>query len=499
MRKVASSTPLLLTVDASSAEPLFRQIYQGIREGILSGRLRVGERVPSTRLLAGELGVARSTVVLAYEHLVAEGYVTAATSVGSFVADNLPDVSPLPAGVRSITPVPAGPRVVAARVREAERVSLGTPTVRRWPVPFRVGEPALDAFPTAIWETLRRRRARRRPRAMLGYGSHGGFPPLREAIATYLGASRGVRVRAEQVLLVRGAQQAIDLVARTLLDPGCDVWVEDPGYLAVRAAFLTSGARLVPVPVDEEGLDVAVGRALAPHARMAYVAPSNQFPLGVTMSLPRRLALLDWAAHAGAWVVEDDYDSDFRYAGRPITALQGLDTSQRVIYVGTFSKTLFPALRLGYLAVPPDLVDAFDRVQQLADFVSPTVEQAVVADFLSEGHFARHVRRMRALYQERQAALHDTLRRELSGLARADVHESGMHLVAWLDSDADDAAVSRAALDAKVEVPPLSLYCLERRLPPALLMGYAAVPAAQSGRAARLLRGVLERRARARA
>jgi GntR family transcriptional regulator/MocR family aminotransferase len=499
MRKVASSTPLLLTLDASSPEPLFRQIYQGIREGILSGRLRGGERVPSTRLLSTELGVARSTVVLAYEHLVAEGYVTAASSVGSFVADNLPDVSPLPAGVLPIAPVPAGPRVLAARVREAERASLGAPTVRRAPVPFRVGEPALDAFPVAIWETLRRRRARRRPRALLGYGSRGGFPPLREAVASYLGAARGVRVRSEQVLLVRGAQQAIDLVTRTLLDPGSDVWVEDPGYLAARAAFVTSGSRLVPVPVDGEGLDVAVGRALAPHARMAYVAPSNQFPLGVTMSLPRRLALLEWAAQVGAWVVEDDYDSDFRYGGRPITALQGLDTAQRVIYVGTFSKTLFPALRLGYLAVPPDLVDAFDRMQQLSDYMSPTVEQAVVADFLLEGHFARHVRRMRALYQERQEALLDTLTRELSGMVRADVPTSGMHLVAWLESDADDAAISRVALEAKVEVPPLSLYCLERALPPALLLGYAAVPEAQSRRAARLLRGVLDRRLRARA
>jgi GntR family transcriptional regulator/MocR family aminotransferase len=268
--------------------------------------------------------------------------------------------------------------------------------------------------------------------------------------------------------------------------------VEDPGYLAVRGALAGAGARLVPVPVDQHGIDVDAGLRAAPNARLAYVAPSHQFPLGVTLSLERRLKLLDWASTSGAWIIEDDFDSEFRYVGRPLMALQGLDADDRVIYIGTFSKTLFPALRLGYLVVPKDLVSAFVRVRTLTDFLSPTIEQAVAADFMNEGHFARHIRRMRSLYRARQDELVSLAHEHLSDLAVVAASPTGMHLVAWLRSDLDDRRVSRLAHEAGIEAAPLSTYCVNSRHPPALLLGYAAVNEQAIGVAVRRLSAVLE-------
>ncbi|MGH7671041.1 MAG: PLP-dependent aminotransferase family protein, partial [Gemmatimonadaceae bacterium] len=287
-------------------------------------------------------------------------------------------------------------------------------------------------------------------------------------------------------------QQALDLATRVLLDPGDSAWMEDPGYLSTRAMLDAAGAHIVPVPVDSQGLMVEEGRRRAPAARAAFVAPSHQYPLGVTMSLNRRLELLDWARRANAWIIEDDFDSEFRFDGQPHLALQGLDTEHRVIYLGTFSKTLFPALRLGYMVVPHDLAHAFHMGRTLADYLSPTVEQAVVADFLAEGHFARHLRRMRTLYSARQQALVAAAERQLSGLVRIEGTAIGMHVVGWLREDIGDAAAFKAALEVGIETPPLSRYCQQATLPPALLFGFSAVTERTIGTAVRRLRAALQ-------
>jgi GntR family transcriptional regulator/MocR family aminotransferase len=465
--RLSAPSPLL-TLDKRAGTPLFRQIYEGLRQAILTGKLPQGSRLPASRALAEELGVARTTVVLAYEHLETEGYVLGRGSAGTVVAE-------LPLAAARARPRGDSKRPTAAARREADPFG----PLRPEPVAFRIGEPALDAFPWKLWTRLQGRAARRAGREMLGYGDPAGHLPLRRAITDYVRVSRGVSVEVEQVILVRGAQQAMDLSARTLLRPGDAVWVEDPGYLANRTLVKLAGAKLVPVPVDGEGLVVAAGMRAAPKARMACLAPSHHFPLGSSLSLPRRLALLDWARRSGAWIVEDDFDSEFRYAGFPITSLQGLDPAGRVIYVGTFSKTLFPALRLGYLIPPPGLVGAFLETQAAVDHLAPTLEHATLTDFIEEGHFARHVRRMRGLYLERQEALRTAAARELGPALRVETAGTGMHALGWLPPGSDDRQVSLWARRQGIEAPPLSRYCLEARLPPALLLGFAALPETQ--------------------
>jgi GntR family transcriptional regulator/MocR family aminotransferase len=309
--------------------------------------------------------------------------------------------------------------------------------------------------------------------SLLSYGED--YMPLRQAIAGYLGTARGVHCTAAQVILVAGAQQGLDLAARVLLQPGQTAWVEDPGYRGAHGALLAAGVQPVPVPVDAEGLDVAAGVARSSGARLAYVTPSRQFPLGITMSLRRRLELLAWATQAQAWVLEDDYDSEYRYTGRPLTALQGLDREARVIYLGTFSKVLFPALRLAYLVVPGDLVDTFATMRLVVSRHPPLLEQHVLAAFIAEGHFARHIRRMRALYAHRQQVLVDAVQRELSGLLHVPPSDAGMHLVGWLPDGVDDEAVSRRAAAQGIAAVPLSAYTLAAHCQPALVLGYTAL------------------------
>jgi GntR family transcriptional regulator/MocR family aminotransferase len=293
---------------------------------------------------------------------------------------------------------------------------------------------------------------------------------------------------------VRGAQQAVDLAARALLRPGEKVWFEDPGYPVARRLFELAGAAIVPVPLDWDGMMIDVGVRRAPDARMVYVAPSHQFPLGHALSLDRRLGLLAWAARAEAWILEDDYDSEFRYPGHPIASLQGLDAGQRVIYIGTFSKTVFPALRLGYLVVPPELVDTIARVQADVDHLAPTLEQAALADFIEEGHFTRHLRRMRSAYRERQDALLSAAARELAGVMRVEPADAGMHAIGWLIPESvDDREISRRALVRGIEAPSLTSYCIKAKLPPALLLGFASVRPHSFAPALRTLRKILDR------
>ncbi|MBL8111958.1 MAG: PLP-dependent aminotransferase family protein [Acidobacteria bacterium] len=478
----------MIPVDRRSARPLYRQLYDGYREAILERRLRPGQRLPSTRALAAELGISRIPVLQAFDQLLAEGYCESRPGSGTFVSGSLPDPRPV-AVPRAATPEAPRGGAVAGR----SGLLLG-----REPEPwldgrgaFRMSQPAVDLFPFKVWSQLVNRHAREPFAHLLQYGEPMGHAPFREAIAAYLRTSRAVRCEASQILVVSGSQQALDLTARVLLDPGSRVWVEEPGYGGARDALTMAGARLVPVPVDGEGLDVAAGIALCKRARAAYVTPSHQYPMGATLSASRRLQLLSWAERAGAFLIEDDYDSEYRYDSPPIASLQGLDRSARVIYIGTFSKVLFPALRLGYLVVPEDLVDRFASVRDAMDIFPPTFPQAVLTDFLTEGHFTRHIRRMRLVYRERREALVDALRSELSEVLDVQGGEAGMHLVATFRKDLRDRPIALRAARKGLWTTPLSSCHHGNATRQGLVLGYGGTDVAGIREGVRRLRAVI--------
>lgn len=471
-----------LTLDYASTVPLSRQLYERLRQTILSGHMKAGARLPSTRGLASQLGVSRNTVFAAYMQLFAEGYILGKVGYGTSVAPLAPDkLLDVPSKTRTIQQTAESqPGVELSQRGKAVLQAPHLPrTAFAWEPgqspAFRIGIPALDAFPFDLWTRLLTRRARRSFSELSGDWHPAGYRPLREAIASYLGLIRGIACDADQIIITAGAQGAMDLAARVLLDPGDAAWIENPGYLGARGALLSAGARLIPVPVDAEGLNVAAGISRESQARLAVVTPSHQATLGVTMSLARRLALLAWAKERRAWILEDDYDSEYRFAGRPLAALQGLDDAGRVIYIGTFSKVLFPTLRLGYLVAPPALVDALIATRQFIDLHIPALAQAVIADFMNDGYFTRHIRRMRQLYAGRRAALVATLKQELDGTLEAQAPEAGMHLVGWLPPGIDDRTASGRAAAHGVQTPPVSAFCLEPLQRGGLLLGYAAV------------------------
>ena len=345
----------MIHIDAQSGEGLQQQVYRSVRRAVLDGILESGTRLPSSRALAGDLRVSRTTTLLAYEQLLAEGYLQTRRGSGTFVAAPLPDDLPLHASPRRVAR--AEPPQLSRRGAALAGIPGPARRIGGPPRAFRLGVPSLDRFPLLLWSQLVRRRMRSTTAGQLDYADAAGCLELRKAIADHVQAARGTICAADQVVVVAGAQRALQMIAALLLDPGDRVWLEDPGYPGARSALTQAGARIVPAHVDGQGLDVAAATRRAPDARLAYVTPSNQFPLGVTMSLPRRLALLEWARRTGAWIVEDDYDSEYRYSGRPVPALQGLDGAGSVLFAGSFSKVLFPSLRLGYLVLPPDLVD----------------------------------------------------------------------------------------------------------------------------------------------
>ena len=491
-RRTAGAFPLLVVLERRAGEPLADQLYDGLRKRILTGRIAAGTRLPSTRVLATELAVSRNTVLTAFERLASEGYVIGRVGAGTRVASTSPDAM-THAGL-------AGARRTArgARRRPSERgAAIARIRTRTWSDrlgevrPFRLGVGALSEFPLKIWARLSRRWTQRGASAM-DYDEVAGYRPLREAIAAYLRSARGVTCDASQIMIVHGSQQTLDLASRVLLDPGDAVWFEDPGYDGARGAFVAAGARLVPVPVDRDGFNVAAAIARDASARLAYVTPSHQFPLGVTMTLSRRRELLQWASTSGAWVLEDDYDSEFRYGQRPLPAMQGLDADECVIYSGSFSKVLFPGLRLGYVVVPPAVLDAFLRVRFLTDVHPSTITQATLAEFIGEGHFERHVRRMRQLYSERQAVLVESARRHLAGLLTVTSSDGGMHLVGRLPARIADREVSRAARARGIAVTPLSFFSERRPQENGLLLGYAGLTPAQIRTGTQQLASVLE-------
>jgi GntR family transcriptional regulator / MocR family aminotransferase len=483
VKTVAGIHPVI-AVQRASATPLYRQIYARYREAIVDGRLRAGERLPSTRSLAAELRISRIPVLNAFEQLLAEGYFKSRVGAGTFVAQLLPE-EPTPRLERNH---PAR-QPLAPGARATSRFPL-----RREPEPwlagwgaFRVSEPALDEFPFQIWSRLLARHSRDHRQHVRRYSGPMGYAPFREIIAAYLRTVRAVRCDAEQVMVVSGSQQALALSARVLLNAGELVWVEEPGYVGAWDALRMAGARLVPVPVDSEGLDVRAGMKRSRRARAAYLTPSHQYPLGVTMTAARRLQLLDWAQSTGAWIIEDDYDSEYRYESQPISSLQGLDRDARVIYVGTLSKVLFPALRVGYVVVPKDLVARFAMVREASDNFPPTLPQAVLADFIGEGHFARHLRRMRVLYRERRTALVEAIETEAGGALEVMGGEAGLHLVATLAKRKRDRPISESCARGGIWAMPLSSCYLGKPERQGFVLGFSGTKASKMREAVRAL------------
>ncbi|GGA43984.1 PLP-dependent aminotransferase family protein [Dyella nitratireducens] len=461
-----------VALDAASAVPMYDQLSEWFRRAILEGQLRPGQRVPSTRSLAKELNISRVPVLSAYEQLFAEGYLETFVGAGTCVARAIPtDTKPVnPAQRASQRLSQSAPRNIARRVE-----SLRTPP-QTWANnqgAFRIGLPAIDHFPNTAWAKLVNRYARQAPIDHMVYAGPMGYRPLREAIAEYLGTVRAVRCDASQIIITTGSQHGLQLCAHALLEAKDHVWMEDPGYPGARQALRTVGAHIVPVPVDDEGLNVDQAIKLSRHARAAYISPSHQFPLGVTMSAARRMQLLNWAARTGAWIIEDDYDSEYRFGGRPLASLQGMDTDDRVIYVGTFSKVMFPALRVGYIVVPQDLVDAFAVVRDAFDTFSSTLYQAALTDFIRDGQFARHIRRMRTLYLERRMALLEAIDQYMDDKLEVIGTHAGMQLAALLPRGVDDVALSIKTAKLSVSTRPLSLCYAKPPKRGGMILGYS--------------------------
>jgi GntR family transcriptional regulator / MocR family aminotransferase len=451
----------LIALDRSSTAPLYRQIYERVRDGIAAGALRPGDRLPSARGLALQFGTARGTVDAAYGLLQGEGYVIARGPAGSVVSPALTAQDAVRGGrpqrERGGAPAPWG----------------GEPTLA--PLAFRMGLPALDLFPRKVWSRLATRRARALSGARMDYPHPAGHALLREAIAAYLAISRGIRCSPRQILITNGYQGALDLIAAVLLRAGDAVWFEDPGYFRARATLKAAGAKLVPIRVDREGLRVTDGIARAPHARLAVTTPAHQSPLGMALSLPRRIALLAWAGRYGAFVIEDDYDGEFRYVGNPLPALKSLDREERVLYAGSFSKVLFPALRLGYLVVPQALIEDFVCTIERRQGAPASFEQFVVADFVAEGHFARHLKRMRGLYAARRHALAKALSSVFGARLSVELEPGGMHLIARLPDAVSDVEVAACAQASGFALEALSSRAMTHPCGQGLLLGFANV------------------------
>jgi GntR family transcriptional regulator / MocR family aminotransferase len=459
-------------VDRYSGTPIFRQVYAQMRGAILAQRLAPGAKLPSSRALAAELGVARSSVISAYEQLLAEGYLAGRIGSGTYVSSDLPEpIEHRRRGRRK----QAGPSVLLPPPARAF-AALGAIAVEDEDRPFTNARVLIDARTIEVWRKLTQSMFRHFHPIHRGYADARGLPELRRAICEYLGAARGVRATPEQILITAGTQHAIDITTRVLLSPGDEVWVEDPGYPMTRRALAAAGLQLRPVAVDAQGLDVGAGLRSAPKARAAFITPSHQYPLGIMLSMTRRLELLAWARESGSWIVEDDYHSEYRYAGRPLAALQGLDDAERVIYVGTFNKVLFPGLRLGYVVVPPPLVKSFAGARFLLDRQAPTLPQTLVAEFMRQGYFAGHIRRMRLVYRDQRDLIVGELQRRLGANIAVTAPEQGMHLAAFLRDELSDVAVEMALRERGIVARALSRLYLKAAPRQGLLLGFTGFP-----------------------
>ncbi|HKV41784.1 MAG TPA: PLP-dependent aminotransferase family protein [Blastocatellia bacterium] len=459
MVKCVSSLDLTFNQRPAS-QALTRWLEEELRRAILDGRLRPGTRLPATRDFARQYSLSRGTVVAAFEQLNAEGYLTCKVGAGTWVNARLSNQA-------------RGARKTPAAVRRLPPPMRGL-TFRHPARPFRAHEPTIVEFPVDIWARVASRRLRRVSSSLLAGGDVRGYKPLREAIASYLGAFRGVNCSSDQIVVTSGVQQGLDLLARLIVKPGAPVWIEDPGYFGAATALQNAGAKIIPVPVDEHGLSVAKGRQLQPLARCVYLTPAHQFPLGSTMSLERRLAVLAWAREAGAFIIEDDYDSEYRFEGLPVPALQGLDKCGSVILVGSFNKLMFPSIRLGYIVAPLALVDPLLDLRFGTDQHASGPDQAILTDFILEGHFSRHLRRMRDLYGARLAALQDQSRRYLDGLLKISPVQAGLYTAGFLRNGITSREAEAAAAARKVETMGFDRFSLKRTDIQGLVLGFAA-------------------------
>jgi GntR family transcriptional regulator / MocR family aminotransferase len=456
-------------------ETLADWLYRELRDPILAGRLKPGVLLPPTRVLAAECGVARGTVVRAFEQLISEGYLESRAGSGTRVRRELPDqfFHAKKAKLKTTGPV------VRGRLSKRGIALTATPfpstDARCDASAFRANQPSVTHFPMDLWSRLSASRTRLATRDMRLSGDPLGYRPLRESIAAHLGSTRGVTCHFDQIFIVSGTQHALDLISRLTLDPGDKVWIEDPGYPGAASIFRAAGAKLVPIPVDEKGLRVAHGIQCARDARVAYITPANQFPLCVSLPLERRLQLLEWSRSTGAWIFEDDYDGEFRFDGPPLAALQGLAPDENVIFSGSFSKILFPSLRLGYLVAPPHLVEPLLAARSLTDRYLAPFAQAILCDFMVEGHFGRYLRRMRQIYAEHLDVLMSATQEEWGDELVVQPIKCGLQSVARLAPGRDDQMFARAALEFGVEMRPLSNWAFRWKRRDTLQIGFASI------------------------
>jgi GntR family transcriptional regulator/MocR family aminotransferase len=452
-----------INIERNTSVPIYRQLDASLRRLILSGKLKPGQKLPSTRELAEELGVSRITVKSVYEQLVVEGYALAKTGAGTFVAQGLEiESAPKFRRVRRKSKIPE-----IEITDRAQRIMSSRASARHGETdPFRPGVPAHDLFPVKVWNKCLLEATQSDHRHHMGYGNLSGSADLRNSIANHLTDARGMQVDPGQIVITSGAQQAFVLIAFVLLNKGDTVWYEDPGHIAGRDVMQIMGASIASVPIDSEGLDVQYAIENHPKPSIIFTTPSHQQPLGTTMSLVRRLTLLNYAQENDAWIIEDDYDSEFRYRGRPLPALSALDSERRVFYVGTFSKSMFAAIRIGYVVVPPGLIDSFAKASNLLGHRSSAIVEQALSRFMDDGRFVEHVRKMRRVYRERKDTLFDCLKNDCGNFLEPQKTDAGMHIIAWLKNNLQDQAAFNALLNAGIESLPLSIYCatpLERQ------------------------------------
>lgn len=476
MPKQIDELPLVsITLDSNSEKSLYKQLYSSIREAILTGRLKSGQKLPGTRSLSEELKISRNTVVLAFEQLMIEGYIESKTGAGTYVTKDLPDkfFEGRKASGSSENKISAplikfdkkfGPPEYIRRKIEEDKIH-----------PFQNGLPSLDDFPFIEWFKIINKTSAFISPKNFGYTSSTGYSPLKEAISDYLGTYRAVDCTPDQIIITNGSQQGLDLISRVLLEENKNVLLEDPCYFGSKSSVQWTKAKTFPVPVDYEGIDIDYAAEHYPSPDFIYTTPSHQYPLGSIMSISRRLRLLEFANKNNAWIIEDDYDSEFRYAGNPLPSLQGMDKFSRVIYIGTFSKVMFPGLRLGYLVLPnKEMVRPFAVAKAITDRQCPILEQIALTRYITDGLFTKHIRKMRMLYKARQEFLIKELNTQLGDILNVKTSDAGMHIVAWLPRKYDDKKISKDAEGDNLIVYPLSEYIIKFKQQPGLIMGYTA-------------------------
>ena len=476
-------------IDRSSSVPIYRQLDAALRRLILDHSLQPAQKLPSTRELSRELGVSRITVKSVYEQLAAEGYVQATTGAGTFVSHGLDFERP--SNVQQPCHLIKPPNIEISQ--RARTIMSSRASVRHGKTdPFRPGVPALDLFPVKAWNKYLLDAMTYDERRHLSYGEVNGSSALRGSISRYLTDARGMKVDPGRIIITSGAQQAFVLIAFAMLNQGDTVWYENPGHIAGRDIMRIMGANVAPVPIDVEGIDIGYAVERHPTPTVIFTTPSHQHPLGTTMSLTRRLALLNYAQKNDTWIIEDDYDSEFRYRGRPLPALSALDTARRVFYVGTFSKSMFASIRLGYIVVPPGLVDTFAKARNLLGQSSSAVVEHALAQFMDDGRFVEHIRKMRRVYRERRDVLYDCLTTECAEYLDVQVTDAGMHMLAWLKGGFDDQVTHRALLEAGIESLPLSVYCIEPMDRSAIVLGFSGVSGNRMPKLVKRISKVLE-------